>query len=372
MTSFVVSGASGTIGIPLIGDLLTRSQVDTTIHAVCRNKRGAAVIQNRYPIDDVRPVIVDLCGRDAALALGQQLPTSEPCVGIHCAADVSWHKTYNQLAPINVEGTLAFARAIASTHPDSQIINVSTAYTSRGASQFKNDYERTKSTADIQLRRLFPDISSTTFSCSLVVGSSTDGAISRFNGVYPMLRAMALYNPPVIIGDPKTRIDLVPVDWVAAELALVSIGVSKAPLPDVMASAGEQAGTLGDLMGAAEDRIASFRNGLGYEYNWPTPIISRRRNDFLSRAASTWHIPADLASQMRFMQRLQNRQTEYSRYMEGSRAATPANVTQPAPNIESYVNVVMDFWLTTERESMSRSLARQQRWRTATTSANER
>ena len=116
---------------------------------------------------------------------------------------------------------------------------------------------------------------------------------------------MALYNPPAIIGDPETPIDLVPVDWVVAELAAVSYGDNKTPQPDVMASSGEQAGTLGDLMSAAEDRIASFRHELGYAYNWPTPIISRRRYEFLRRAASTWEIPAELMSQMRFMQRLQ-------------------------------------------------------------------
>ena len=241
------------------------------------------------------------------------------------------------------------------------LVNVSTAYTSRAATAFKNDYERTKSMADIQLRRLLTDVNSTTFSCSLVVGASTDGAISRFNGVYPMLKAMALYNPPAIIGDPETPIDLVPIDWVAEELAAVSFGANKTPQPDVMASAGEQAGTLGDLMGTAEDRIASFRHEFGYGYDWPTPIISRRRYEFLRRTATTWEIPAHLASQMRLMQRLQNRQAEYARYMEGSRAAPPANVTRPAPAIESYVSVVMEFWLKTERESMSRSLARQRR-----------
>ena len=113
--------------------------------------------------------------------------------------------------------------------------------------------------ADIQLRRLLTDVNSTTFSCSLVVGASTDGAISRFNGVYPMLKAMALYNPPAIIGDPETPIDLVPIDWVAENWPQSASGPTRRPQPDVMASAGEQAGTLGDLMGTAEDRIASFR-----------------------------------------------------------------------------------------------------------------
>ena len=121
MTSFVVSGASGTIGIPLISCLLQRSQGETTIYAVCRNERGAAVVDRRYPVSEVQPIIVDLCDRDAASALSQRLSAIEPCVGVHCAADVSWHKSYKQLAPINVDGALAFAKAIASTHRDSRL-----------------------------------------------------------------------------------------------------------------------------------------------------------------------------------------------------------------------------------------------------------
>ena len=55
MTSFVVSGASGTIGIPLISCLLQRSHGETTIYAVCRNERGAAVVDRRYPVSEVQP-----------------------------------------------------------------------------------------------------------------------------------------------------------------------------------------------------------------------------------------------------------------------------------------------------------------------------
>jgi len=167
---------------------------------------------------------------------------------------------------------------------------------------------------------------------------------------------------PSLVGDPTTTIDLVPIDWVVNELLALTLDLPGAP--DVVASAGEAAGSLERLLGVAELRLAEFRRALGHDYSAPTPIITRRRYEFLPRTSATWDIPEELRRRVRLVQRLQDQQAAYARYIEVATAALPRNVRLAAPAIDSYIDLVLDHWLQAEEDSLGRRIASSSRRQT--------
>lgn len=91
--------------------------------------------------------------------------------------------------------------------------------------------------------------------------------------------------------------------------------------------------------------------------------IVQRRYDFLRRAALTWDVPDDFQAHLRFLQRVQDHQAAYSKYMTGSEAAPPENVHSRAPLISSYVDVLVDYWLEAMRPQLSRTIRGDERRR---------
>jgi hypothetical protein len=272
---------------------------------------------------------------------------SGPLLGIHCAADVSWRKSAAELYAPNVLASLNFCEALRQSNRSARIIYVSTAFTRRDATDFKNGYEETKALAEREVFTHYSDLMPTTFSCSLVTGAGNDGAISRFHGIYPLLKVLSIYNPPAVIGDPRKALDIVPLDWVADELATharaltAGFGYSD----EVVATAGPAAAPFKEVLGLAENEIEAFRRSRGLAFVRPTSIVSRRQFAFLNRAVKTWDTPGSMTRGMRIWSRLQLLLDGYANYLESSQVRPPKNVTRPAPLAVSFMPVVMRYWL---------------------------
>ncbi|HKD80592.1 MAG TPA: SDR family oxidoreductase [Candidatus Angelobacter sp.] len=86
---------------------------------------------------------------------------------------------------------------------------------------FHNDWERACYNAERQLRASEFAGRTTIFRPSLTVGDSHTGAIYKFSPFYEVLR---LFRGPrnLISGDPKARIDIVPVDYVAEAVLAIA------------------------------------------------------------------------------------------------------------------------------------------------------
>lgn len=221
----LLSGASGTVGIPLAAALLSR---DAELRLVCvlRSAKARAALHEGLPhalrsrLEVVEADLMDDASIDEAIrAAGTAGSHETPTIGVHLAADVSWDKSCEEMQQINVRGTHNFARLLLASSARPHMIYVSTAYTQTHDWEYRNGYEESKALAERSLRNDFgARLPISTFSCSLVVGDSRTGEIARFNGLYPLIKFLAAFNPPFLVGNKDGLLDIVPVDWVVAEL----------------------------------------------------------------------------------------------------------------------------------------------------------
>ena len=192
---------------------------------------------------------------------------------IHCAASVSWDLPLSQAREINVVGTrrvLELAEEIQRCGRLDRLVHVSTAYVAgrhHGSfaetdlivgQRFRNTYEQTKAEGELVVRRFADRLPIAVVRPSIVVGESDSGWTPAFNVIYWPLRAFArglLRELPAL---PESRVDIVPVDYVAD--AIVHALYAGAATPGVLlATAGHDALTAESLIGLTCDAMGRER-----------------------------------------------------------------------------------------------------------------
>ncbi|MGZ4152303.1 MAG: SDR family oxidoreductase [Actinomycetota bacterium] len=149
---------------------------------------------------------------------------------VHTAANVRFDASLDDLRRTNVVGTaniLALARAAHADHGLERLLHVSTAYVAgRRKGEvgeddltdrfgFENDYERTKYEAERLVREAMAALPVTVGRPGMIVGDSRTGEIATFNTFYVLLRRYLTRRTHVVPGDPRMRVNIVPVDVVA-------------------------------------------------------------------------------------------------------------------------------------------------------------
>jgi thioester reductase-like protein len=234
----LLTGATGFVGMELLVRYLERTerQVAALIRApsqAAAEARLAATLENLFgpdaPVyaDRVRVLRADL----TAPGLGLSAAEREELAGtvttiVHGAASVSFDLPLDEARAINVEGTRRMLELAQELPRLERYAHVSTAYvagTHRGRftendldlrQQFRNTYEKSKFEAE-QLVRSRPEIPSTIFRPSIVVGDRHSGWTAAFNVLYWPLRAFArgvFTEVPAVATAP---VDAVSVDYVA-------------------------------------------------------------------------------------------------------------------------------------------------------------
>lgn len=296
----------------------------------------------------VKPLFLDLAAEDPITAIGG-LGKARRCLAVHCAADVSWTKSERLVGPINVHGTRRFADLVLSAAVERPaFVFLSTAYIEDGKS-FRNAYEKTKFDAEELLQQSFRDrLDVAIVRCSLVVGSSEDGAIPRFNGLYPLIRLVALSEVPCIIADATYRVDTVPIDYVAAEVAecAARLGDDCREIKIVAASGTDRSMSIARLVERILANTNDFRAAAGIEPVAPVSVISNRQFRFLMRAAKNW----EMAERFDQVERISSVMAGYITHGESSGAIVPSWLRSPAPAPESYLDKVIQYWLAQNRE----------------------
>jgi nucleoside-diphosphate-sugar epimerase len=356
----VLSGATGAVG----SYLLRRFLEDSSARIVCVLRAPSSYERLvRELVPDARqriePLFADLRVADEVDAAVVRCSGGTRCLAIHCAADVSWTKSKAVLAPINIDGTKHFAKlALALSRERPAFALLSTAYADTTSNIYRNSYEETKAEAERMLRRDHADaLDLCVFRASLVVGARESGWIGRFNGLYPLIRLVALAEVPCIIGNASSRIDLVPVDWLADEL-LAAVG----RLPaggrglEVVAAAGASAPRLGEIMAIVQERSRAFLGREGRSPNPPVSLIGARQYDFLMKASRQW----GLREQFYHLDRIRDVMYGYITYATNIRELRPANVTTEAPAAHSFLPNVVDYWLAANSAKVLQ--ARQPAW----------
>ena len=351
---FILTGASGAIGTQLLPSLMGRYPHSRVV-ALFRSRQAAEATAQCLPAtwrERLQSVVVDLTHDDAVQQAVQQLPNMDKALAIHMAADVSWDKSAEQLAPLNVDGALRFAELLERVVREPKLVFVSTAFTRMQGWSYRNGYEETKAAAQRALVEGFgrrnPLI---TYSCSLVVGSSNDGSISRFHGIYPLIRFVARFNPPFVVGNKLGRFDLIPIDWAVQQLlhAVELLDNGNAPT-EVVASAGDDRVSFERLVALAIERLNFADAAVGIEPQAPPPILKRRQWDFLKRSLHAWRPAGVNERDFRYFERLLD---VYGQYAENDTSRPPLNVSTLAPSPETYLPRVVDFWLRTQHRPMA-------------------
>ncbi|RQP21744.1 SDR family oxidoreductase [Piscinibacter terrae] len=342
----LLSGATGTLGVPLVRALLA---AHPALRITCVLRSGKSLQALRESLEPamhgrIVPLLADLADTGGVEAAAAALQPGGAMIGVHLAADVSWDKPCDEMVQVNVEGSRNFCRLLHAASIAPQLIYVSTAYTQTHGWTYRNGYEESKALAEISLRKEFgARMPISTFSCSLVVGDSRTGEIARFNGLYPLIKFMAAFNPPFLVGNKDGLLDIVPVDWVVHELAGLVEWLSSGGEPtEVVASAGNTRIRYEAAVRLIERQLSLARGEQGQPSAPPVPILRDRQWGFLKRSLAAWQPPGISASDFRYFERLLQ---VYGTYASSDRVRAPLNVRTPAPDPHDYLPKAIAHWV---------------------------
>jgi len=336
-----ISGATGALGSEIV-----KNAISTTSHdIVCFTHRtSTARVNELIPAQArsrVRFVQCDLSDPNSIVSATQHLSRYENLTGIHCAADISWSKSHRLIDPLNIQGTQDFAELISRLSVQKpKFIFVSTAYVEDGA--FRNAYEASKSSAEQILKTRFQEkLRLGIVRPSLIVGSSANGRITRFNGLYPLLRVIALAEVPCVIAEPSYNVDMVPVDFVSDAVfeTIELLGHKNLVTARVISS--DKAINVCDLIEVIRERANNFRRAVGA---WEVPkisVINERQFRFLMDAAGSWNLTA----RFDLVDRISRIMAGYISHGKSDFQLSQSNYSKMAPFPQEYLPRVTDFWL---------------------------
>ena len=245
----LVTGATGALGQELLYQLLSR-RPDTHFVVLARSngKRQNGGAERR-----VRAILKKHLSEPALEAAWQRLTVldgdvSEERLGldagvyrqtaerlqqvIHCAAAVRFDQPLEEAREINLAGTRRMLEL--AKQAGARLDYVGTAYVAgkrngviyenelthkRG---FHNTYEQSKYETELLLRRHQDELPITVYRPSIIIGNSRTGETSNFKAFYWPLRVYAMGQMRLLPGVANCRIDLVPVDFVAASVVELS------------------------------------------------------------------------------------------------------------------------------------------------------
>ncbi|MDU8644262.1 SDR family oxidoreductase [Pseudomonas syringae group sp. 26L6] len=345
-STLIITGASGALGSWFVRDWLSQHP-ESHVIALCRSGQAASRCLQDLQVDSRSRLecrIADLTDAASLNALADTMPAIESATAVHLAADVAWDKTFEEMHELNVEGAQLFCGFVQKLVRKPHFIYVSTAFTQCEGWTYRNGYEESKAAAERGLRETFGrQMPISVFSCSLVIGATSDGAISRFHGLYPLIRFINTFSPPFLVGNRQGLFDLVPIDWVVDELIhLVSHCVAGGDAREVVASAGDARLPYEQVIRIIESRVDRARQAAGVAPLTPAPILRSRQWAFLKRSLVAWRPEGISTRDFRYFERLLQ---IYGVYAESDLVRPPLNVRHPAPSAEIFLPRAVDYWL---------------------------
>jgi long-chain acyl-CoA synthetase len=236
----LLTGATGFLGMEVLARVLERG--DRDVLALVRAADNAAAEERldgvlrtlwRDPSpyrERARAVAGDVTRPGLGIDGGERAALAEEVGAVlHCAASIAFDLPLPEARAINVEGTrevIGFAREAKALGRLERFVHVSTAYVSGrhagrfrerqldAGQEFRNTYERTKWEAE-HVVRAATDLAPAIARPSIVMGESDTGWTPAFNVLYWPLRAFSrgLFDEvPALL---HSRVDVVPVDYVA-------------------------------------------------------------------------------------------------------------------------------------------------------------
>lgn len=237
----LLTGANGFIGSQIARKLLDKTNFDIISLVKARNdieaKNRLSKAWWEWPdlhnslSSRVKPLAADI--RKENLGISEQLYkelAQNLTYIIHCAAKWRFDTPLEELRQTNVQGTaniIDLAKSAHENHCLSRLSHVSTAYVSGNLQGtisedtltdrfgFITDYERSKYEGEKLVQSVRSRLPISIFRPSMVVGDSNSGEIKTFNTIYSILRLYLKGKIRFLPMNPLTKINIVPVDYVA-------------------------------------------------------------------------------------------------------------------------------------------------------------
>jgi len=301
MAHFFITGGTGLIGTNLIArvlrafpgaviTLLVRGENDRRISE--RVNTIAEWIERYEDIPDIRDRIRGVRGDIVDDDLGLTDRERERLIRetthiIHGAATIRFDHPIEEARSINCGGTkrmLAIAQLCAVRGSLERFVYIGTSSVSgrragdiyehelEVGQKFFNTYEQSKCESERIVRDHMDRIPTVIFRPSIVIGDSRSGRTSTFNVIYIPLRLLQRGMLNIVPGAPDTKVDLVPIDWVADVMVHI-LGKEEAVGKVCHVTAGpERAALLGTLVARATEY-----------FNTHTPLQHPRRVEYISQ-----------------------------------------------------------------------------------------
>lgn len=237
--SHLVTGANGFLGRHLVRSLLSRGDRVTALARGADDRAARARVREAVGPAADSPALDVLAFDLLEGGRTQEILARGPFDQLwHLAAHLDLgERRAGHMTQVNVGGTervLVIARALC----DVRLQHVGTAYScgvahgavvedaARGPVVPRNTYERTKHEAEALVRReMSAGLRATIHRPSIVVGDSLTGETEAYGPFYLFARVCHLarrFGPLIVPARPDTRLDLVPVDRVAAAMIAIA------------------------------------------------------------------------------------------------------------------------------------------------------
>ncbi|MBI5493465.1 MAG: SDR family oxidoreductase [Deltaproteobacteria bacterium] len=280
----LLTGATGQLGTALLPRLVAHN--GTVVLALVRGRDAAEVERRRadlvtrcgVPDHRVHAVQGDVSAPGLGLdAAARARVESEATSIVHAAAAVRFDLPADKAARSNIaatESVLELARALHQARRLKRLDHVSTAYVAGRhtgrfhehdldvGQQFRNTYEWSKLQSELRVRAAIAEgLPISVHRPSIVVGEAATGRTRAFNVLYWPLKIYVRGWWRTFPGRPDTRVDIVPVDWVADAITRLR------RLDDTLGrtfhlAAGDDARTVRELA----ERIAALTGGPPVRY----------------------------------------------------------------------------------------------------------
>ena len=364
-----ITGATGNIGAALVARLLKQDSTArlillvrgrTPAIATQRVMKAVRFLNPQVDLSDAAGRITVLNGDITQERLGLTEPlwdgvASEITEIVHCAATTRFVLPLACARAINCEGTANVLKLVGEARGNGQLdqmVHISTAFvcgdrggriyesdTSRPG-RFSNAYEQTKWEGEQLVRRHMAELPISIVRPSVVVGDSRTGRTTAFNVLYTPLRLIREGQFKYIPCVPESRLDVVPLDYVADVITQVTLNCDRA------------VGRTFHLV-AGEGRSLSTRE-----------IVSRALSLFKREGGSTAPAGVRLISPAlyRLARSLVSRRTRRARqlvdpylaYLTTPRQFDSTNTREllggtpwQPPSLESYLETILDYALRT-------------------------
>jgi thioester reductase-like protein len=320
----LLTGATGLVGGDLLPRLLTEAPASEVVCLV-RARNDEALAQRREALlgharvpqaaaARVRVVRGDACEPDLGLGSTRAELASRVRSVVHAAASTRFDLELEAARRTNVAGcrhVLEFARAAGA-----RLHHVSTAYVAGARSGvlhvrdaatnvgFHNSYETSKWEAESELLAA-PDVRTTVYRPSIIVGDSRNGRTPHFRVLYEPFKWVIYGKTSVLPCRPDVRLDVVPVDYVCDAIVALGSGASSVGAVYHLSAGPERSSSIAELVALAEPIVNGWLDARGEPRVLVPSIVSPEEATpeqaqlfALGAAVMRTHVPYMLAEQV--------------------------------------------------------------------------